>query len=483
MALRPRPWQLPAILLALALAAFGGWWATRTREPLRILLVPMDSEPGDVANLDHFALTVLLADLLESNVGAAVTQVRQAQPPAAYQGFPKAGFILRMGARREGEGLRLRGEWTSLQGYAEGHPPLVLSTADAIPAQAIAAFLQGLPLPRPRGPDLFPRAPEAFWNLVSGLGLGRSRSRREEAMARAEACLRQAPDCPAAHLLTGLLLTQRSILRSPGATEDLAAARDHFEAARRLHPTFTRAASEGMAFLADTGNAGEALAWAARAVKARPHSISTYTGLGYAARYAGHLPALALATDRLEALHLVPGSPWRLQIGLLYLGRREAYAASLRESPGDLRNSLVLFLRGHLALQEGRRDAALASFREAEQDPQGFAHFVRLAGIHRRILEGDAAGARESLATLEKERQGLLSPDGEVTLNLAEAYCLLGDAGRGLDLMERAFAQGFGCTSWYEQNPLLAPARTLPRWLALQAHLRERQAILRTRFP
>jgi len=66
---------------------------------------------------------------------------------------------------------------------------------------------------------------------------------------------------------------------------------------------------------------------------------------------------------------------------------------------------------------------------------------------------------------------------------MAEAYSLLGHRQESLDLLSRAFAQGFGCTRWYSESPFLAEVRRLPRWQALILHVQERQQLMEKRFP
>jgi hypothetical protein len=78
---------------------------------------------------------------------------------------------------------------------------------------------------------------------------------------------------------------------------------------------------------------------------------------------------------------------------------------------------------------------------------------------------------------------GLRVSDGEFTLRMAEAAAFLGDSVLALELAERAYIQGFGCTRWYQQSPLLAPIRGTARFASLVQHLQERQAMLEQRFP
>ena len=78
---------------------------------------------------------------------------------------------------------------------------------------------------------------------------------------------------------------------------------------------------------------------------------------------------------------------------------------------------------------------------------------------------------------------GLRISDGEFTLRMAEAAAFLGDPTLAMELAERAYTQGFDCTRWYERSPLLAPIRGTGRYGSLLQHLRERQAMLESRFP
>lgn len=48
---------------------------------------------------------------------------------------------------------------------------------------------------------------------------------------------------------------------------------------------------------------------------------------------------------------------------------------------------------------------------------------------------------------------------------------------------ERAFTLGFGYVEWFLSDPLLAPARRSNRWPALEAHLKERRALVARTFP
>ena len=99
---------------------------------------------------------------------------------------------------------------------------------------------------------------------------------------------------------------------------------------------------------------------------------------------------------------------------------------------------------------------------------------------HRAVSAFRAAALRQRIT---EKRSALRAPDGEFTFKLAEAAAFMGDRDRAVELGELAYIQGFGCTRWFEQSPLFAPARGTARWVALRQHLMERQATLESRFP
>jgi len=59
----------------------------------------------------------------------------------------------------------------------------------------------------------------------------------------------------------------------------------------------------------------------------------------------------------------------------------------------------------------------------------------------------------------------------------------MGDRASAMEMANRAFARGFGCTAWYERSPMLESLRGLPKWNALMQHAKERQALMEDQFP
>ena len=76
---------------------------------------------------------------------------------------------------------------------------------------------------------------------------------------------------------------------------------------------------------------------------------------------------------------------------------------------------------------------------------------------------GDRASAMAELETLKKMSQG-----GQVLpFNLALVYLGLGDHGRALDNLERAFAANSQMLAWLGRDAIFDPLRSEPRFMAL----------------
>jgi hypothetical protein len=144
---------------------------------------------------------------------------------------------------------------------------------------------------------------------------------------------------------------------------------------------------------------------------------------------------------------------------------------------------MVNFHLGYLRLLQGRKEDARAIFLDLEGHPEAFPKYVRLAKVFRLALDHQIDQARRELLPLDEGSTGLAVPDGEFTFSLAEAWAFLGDEGAAVEAASRAFGQGFACTRWYEQSPLLHSLQGLPRWRALLQTLRQRQQRLEPLFP
>jgi tetratricopeptide (TPR) repeat protein len=257
----------------------------------------------------------------------------------------------------------------------------------------------------------------------------------------------------------------------------------HFERALSALPNYPRAVNQYATFLTDMGNQRLALTQLESALRSFPDSIHLQAALAYAARTSGLLEvAVRAAEKRLRLQGGLRAGRGVAENVFLYRGELEQFEQSLGTHRPGHQEVLLDFYRGYCSLLKGDNPAALAQFRQSAAAGGSRLLFEALSEVFALGLEGREELALERLNHLRNQRLRLRVPDGEFTFKVAEAYALLGRVEESLDVAERAFSQGFGCTPWYENSPLLAPIRTLPRWPSLLQHLRERQHLLESRF-
>ena len=471
-----------ASLLALALLLLGTAGglllllrAPRT-EPI-LLLGPSAPAPG-LSPQEQEALWVLFQDHLELASGATVSRLTRL--PA--EGLRPDALLVEPEARREGGQLALGLRW------AWGRKPEAwqhLEGRAAAPEAAFRMALDALPMPRTRGSlaPLLPREAAPFWQLLRAQGWSREASRLEEAEELARQITEREPGCASAWIARGDLL-HRHLLSHPAEHPD-----GHGDAERFLRQGLDLAPhhSRGTFLLVqnrvDGGDHRTALAFLEHALEESPRSDWLLCALGYAARNAGLLDLAQRAQARLDRLQPAPAGQIAMDNLWLYTGDLVRFETRLQVRPGHPRNAVVHFYRGYLALVQQDRPEARLHFERACADPGAFGEFSQLAAVFAAYAGDRPAEARSRLRELEQTRAGLRVPDGEFTFKLAEAHALLGQQEQALDLLSRAFAQGFGCTRWYLDSPFLAQVRQRPRWQALIHHVQERQALFEQRFP
>ena len=493
---QPRPPRSGLLLGAtfLALLALGSglaWMLSRQglRSPVRVLLVtppgPAGSElDGSMAR----ALGALIQDHLEFAGGFAVTTITDLPEQLAEIRDAPRSLVVELQPRRVGQNLDL--SFRSLQGRGlTGSGPLTWrlhSLAPAPPPEAFRTFLRSFPKPiLPPEPQLVPRSPGHFWDLVQASAWRLQNRRLPEAMRRVEAVVQAEPDSAAAQALLGNL-RYRDLLNHPAADRrDQVEAEACFRRALSLAPGHPRATLLLSLMKSDSGNQREALEMLLESRKHQPHNPTLLTGIAYAARGAGLLPLARRAMDLRDRLAFTSVLPQAVDITCLYTGELDRFEASLRDQPGHLRSAsgVLGFYRGYLALVKGDRIRAHAEFRAAAELESGYPNIRRLSSIFALILHGRHEEAWKQLREYDQERIGMREPDGEFTIRLAEAYALMGDRASAMEMAGRAFARGFGCTAWYERSPMLEPLRGLPKWQALMQHIHERQTLMEDRFP
>lgn len=440
------------------------------RPPIALAAGPVDAGPGATA-AQRQGVLILLKDHLE--VLGNLTVVEEAN----LHTLP-AGDRVVVEARPAPEGLILRLQGPALSGGRLDLPPLP-------PPEAFARAGQALGLRRRAQPGrLLPASPEAFWELADLTGV-RIEEDPAPALARAQALAAREPACASAWATAGALAYWQLAREGGQATvDDFARVEGLFRRAFALAPHHPRAVDDFVGFKTDQGSPRQALDTLFEALEHFPKVAHLHGALAYPARVSGLLEgasrALA-ARDRLAGPHrferdLVENTP-------LYRGDTARFEADLGQGRPGAPEPSRDFYRGYARLLRGQPAEAHPYFVRAQAVPGSWPAFERLAQAYQLGLEGKRTKALAVLRNLKTERARLRVPDGEFTFKLAEAYGFLGEPHEALETAARAFAQGFGCTPWYERTPFLAGVRHLPRWHNLQQHLRERQALMERLYP
>jgi hypothetical protein len=346
----------------------------------------------------------------------------------------------------------------------------------------LQAFQRGLPKHAVR---ITPASPELFWVLLRASVMRTQGQNLEVVEDLTRRVVEREPDCAQGWTLLGHIHYQKTLSHPERLAAERLETEANFQRALALAPHYPPSAT-GLALLkADTGNHREALELLLAARKQHPHSSSVLNGISYVTQEAGMLGlarrALALE-DQNRFRRLKPGS---VDVLYLYTGEWDRFEISLRAQPGHQHgvDGVIAFDQGYLALLRNDRVGAHQAFHQAADSNGGYPYLQRLSRIYDLMLEERSAEALREARTLDEERVGMQEPDGELNLRLAEAYALLGDRGRGMEMCTRAFAQGFGYTEWFERSPFLGPLRDHPRWKLLIQHMKERQKLMEDRFP
>ncbi len=481
--------------LAFLLLLLGGsglaWLMARQgiRSPLKVLLItPAVSSSSGLDVPQGRALEAMIQDLLEHHGGFAITSVTELPVDLAPFHGQAWTLLIQSETRRKGDDLDLSYRYVWGREMVAGQPVAWVSCpAQPLPPnEAFAAFLKSFPKAvKAPSTDLIPKTAAVFWDLVKSGAWRLQNQNLPEAMQLAEQATRQEPNCATAWILLGNL-RYRSMLNSPAAfRQEQVDTEAYLQRGLALAPDHPRATFLLSLLKADSGNQREALDLLLRARRKQPHNPTLLTGISYAARGAGLLTLARRAMDLRDELTFAQVQPQAVDITCLYTGEVARFEASLQEQPGHLRSTsgVLPFYRGYLALTRGDQVQARKEFRAAADRANGYPNIMRLSEIYELILEGQKDEAWKKLREYDQERIGMREPDGEFTIRLAEAYALMGDRASAMEMVNRAFARGFGCTAWYERSPMLEPLRGLPKWKALIQHLQERQALMEEHFP
>jgi len=471
--------RLPWLLVALSLlGGWGAWWLWRPdsasdRHPIALSLAPPESWQG-VSPAQQLGILILLQDHLEVLQGRTVVE-------EANLGGPIGGTAIRviLGGKRSGDNLAL-----DVQCLGPGTHEARWTIPEAIPQASFQTCLMDLGV-KANGPQqLLTKRAADFWNLAEATGF-RIDQDPIRAHRLAQDLVERDPQCASAWgTLATLAYWQLSREAGRTDTEQFHRCEALFRHTLELVPHYPRAVDNFVGYLTDIGNARESMEIAFAALGKYPRVAHLHGALAYPARISGLLDGASRAIrarDALVGFHRFERD--QVENTYLYRGDWDLFEKTLGPGSDLTPEPSRDFYRGYINLLKGQPDRARLFFNRARRVRGNWVQFEALAHVFELALSHDREGALRELRTLKAERTLLRVPDGEFTFKLAEAFAYLGDTEEATETALRAYAQGFGCTHWYQESPLLANVPRQARWIALTQHLKERQQLLEQSFP
>ena len=272
------------------------------------------------------------------------------------------------------------------------------------------------------------------------LGVGQEDS-LEKAEVFATRVVELAPDLPQGHLLLGLTATMRRGM--------IKAAIAHVERALAADPNDWDALVWAAAVYPFVGKTSEVVSMGERIVAMDPMSPMSYMPLIWSHSFDGRVD---------------------LALGVLERSRHLFSGAS--------GVSLVEAMRVMMLVQMGRLEEAIASAECVEKE-EGLTISHRMALLWRYAVVGDR---QKAFSWMTSEATQTCRRDFMYSWWIACAYVMVGDADSALDWLENAVELGFVNHRYLSEiDPILAPLRRVPRFQALMARARAKQAELEVR--
>lgn len=459
------------LLLALGVLAAGLGLARWLTAPPPVSVVYLEADPAGawtgISTEERAGILVLLQEALELDRRLTVLQER---PVDAAAGSCRT-WKLSAGRRGDRLHLRLRDE--------RGR----IAEAEAAPLASIQQVFTILRCDRDGLARFLPADSAAFWELAELSGpftFEQLRPRRAQSLALAE----RFPASAAVQYRAAYAHLRLLIVEASSQADALETCDRLFQQALARLPGYPRALYQYCRFKTDIGAGRDSLDLAMRLRDGFPNHPLAYGALAYAGRNAGLLEGAEIALLARESLvGALIADPGLGENTHLYRGDLDRFERSLVSAPGTPASPIRMFYQGYARLLRGDRSGALPLFRECHSEPGRVIQFEALAEVYECALTQRTEEALARLRSLRDTRTQLRVPDGEFTFKLAEAFALLGSHSEAVDMAASAFAQGFGCTRWYRNAPLLREVQPSPRWQALLKHLQEREGLLAERFP
>lgn len=472
---RSLPWLLGILSVAAGLAAWALWGPTAPigRPPIILSMAPIDAWEG-VNPLQRHGLLILLKDHLEVIHGQTVVE----EPNLADTENASAHRVV-LAARRSGHLLRLE-----LRVVRAGRQEMHWVSELGDPRAVMAAGLAQLRTRVDRSLPILPRTPERFWDLAEATGT-RMEHNPSLALALARRVVEQEPGCAGGWVtLAALSYWQLSREAAANDTESFHECEGIFLKAFALLPHYPRAVDDFCGFKTDLGNPRAALEKTFAALRKYPEVAHLRGALAYPARVSGLLAGAETALRTRDALigsHRYERDT--VENTHLYMGDWDRFERMLGPGSDHTVEPSRDFYRGYIRLVKGRPDQARIYFARAQKLKGSWVQFETLARIFELTLTDNREEALTLLRRFKADRSRVRVPDGEFTFKLAEAFAYLGDYNEATDTALRAYAQGFGCTRWYQESPFLVQVPRTPRWNSLMQHMKERQDLMDRSFP
>jgi hypothetical protein len=474
-----RRYGLPWLLIALvALGGWGAWrhWGpvlTASRRPIVLALAGPESWK-DISSSQRLGILILLQDHLEVLQGRTVVEATRLDAPAG-----SAAIRVTLAGTRIGDNLALDVQCLG-PGDHQARWLLPASTPQASFQTLLTHF--GVKMDPRRG--ILTADAARFWDLAEATG-GRIDQDPIRSLRLAEDLVQREPRCAGA-MATLSALTYWRLGREAGRvdTGQFHRCDELFRRTLELIPHYPRAVDDFAGYKTDTGDPREAMETTFAALRKYPRVAHLHGALAYPARISGLLEGASRALRARDALV----GPHRYEGGeaentYLYRGDWDLFEWSLGPGSDSHPEPSRDFYRGYVNLLKGHPDRARHFFVRAQSVRGSWVQFESLAHIFELALSGEQERSLRELRALKADRSLLRVPDGEFTFKLAEAFAFLGATEEATETAQRAFAQGFGCTRWFQESPFLTSVPRQARWNALSQHLKERQQLVEIAFP